>query len=1093
MLVLGCSQENEKPTVNKAASNTLFNSISSIESGITFSNVVEEKYENFFEFFMYVYNGGGVSVGDINKDGLPDIYFTGNEIPNKLYLNKGGLKFEDITETAGVAGDSNWDNGVSMIDINNDGYQDIYVCRGGWQDTDEGRQNLLYVNNGDLTFTEKAKEYGLADTGYSMQASFFDFDNDNDLDVYLINRPDSFALPLTQTASLRHSPPEVNRDKFYVNENGKFLEQGKERGLGVNYGYGLSVVAADLNDDDYADLFISNDFSVEDYYFINQGDGTFKQSIQEVTNHIAMYSMGTDITDINNDGREDIVVMEMRPYDYVRSKVSMPMMNVQSFHDIISADMHKQYMHNMLFLNQGDHFFSDISQYAGMSKTDWSWSVLSSDLDNDGLRDLFITNGMKRDFFDGDVQLRMQEYVENNRHLFQNAEQILTEGFAGIINSYRPIKIKNYLFKNTGNYAYKDVSKDWGIRASSFSNGSAVADFDNDGDLDLIVNNFDDPAFLLENTASDKTNHIIIDLQGPESNVDGLGAKTWVYAGGQSQFFQNKTVRGYLSSSDPRVHFGLGNSTQIDSVVVKWTDGRVSITTDIQANKIIEISYDSSKDRSDSGSFSNPIFHEVTDQFQNKPFVHKENEFDEYEIQTLLPHMFSKGGPFISVADVNGDGKEDYFIGGAAGQSGQLYIQGDKRFYAQSTHVFGQDIKFEDMSSAFIDVDGDSDLDLVVVSGGSEFPEGDKLYRDRIYYNDGRGNFTKRKFLPSTSSGSCVAPYDMDGDGDLDLFIGGQVIANNYLFPPTSYLLVNEGGEFVDRTEELAPQLKNVGMVSSAAWTDIDGGGSKELVVVGEWMPIQVYSWVDGVLQQAKDYPALENSEGWWNKVVAYDMDNDGDEDLILGNLGTNYKFKASEKKPFEVYASDFDRNGTNDIFLAKEYKSKIVPVRGKECTSGQVPAISRKFPTFTSFAYADLSQIIGQGLESAAHKEARLFSSIILENDNGKLVRRTLPPEAQFSTLLGVTIDDYNNDGILDMLIAGNKFDVEIETTAADASPGYLLLGVGELEYKAVDPMESGFFIPYNVKDIKSIDVDGVPLILVGVNDDKIRAFKRR
>ncbi|MEM9328787.1 MAG: VCBS repeat-containing protein, partial [Bacteroidota bacterium] len=1067
-----------------------FRSIAPERSGITFANTVREHYGNFFEFFMYVYNGGGVATGDINNDGLMDLYFTGNETPNKLYLNKGNLTFEDITISAGVVGDPNWDNGVSITDVNADGLMDIYVCRGGWQDSPQQRKNLLFINQGDLTFRDQADAYGLGDTGYSMHATFFDIDNDNDLDVYLINRPDSFALGLSVLEARRYDPPAYSRDKLYINDGGRFVEQGKERGMGENYGYGLSATAADINDDGYIDLYVANDFSVEDYFYINQGDGTFKQQIKQVTNHIPMYSMGSDMADLNSDGLEDLVVMEMRPSDYVRSKVSMPSMNVQAFYDILDNNQHKQYMHNMLFLNQGNSFFSEVGQLAGISKTDWSWSVLTSDLDNDGHRDLFVTNGIKRDFFDGDVQLRLKEYLVSTRGQFANPQELFTVGFPGIINSYRPVKVTNYLFRNKGGLDFEDVSERWGFTKPSFSNGAAVVDLDNDGDLDLVTNNFDDPSFLHENTSSGN-NWIILDLQGPSTNSEGLGAKITLFTRSGNQIYQHKQSRGYLSNSDPRVHFGLGSGVAVDSVVVLWTDQKVTKVINPSINKINDIKYDPNALKRVPQSKKPTLLEERTSSLITEQFRHEENDFDEYREQVLLPHMFSKSGPFISVADVNGDGLEDFFIGGAAGQAGRLYVQnGDGRFQPQHGELFRADKAYEDMGSAWVDVDGDQDLDLIVVSGGSEFPEGHQLYRDRIYTNDGHGNLTERTFLPSRSSGSCVVAEDVDRDGDQDLFIGGQVVAHQYLMAPESYLYINESGTFVDQTSSLTQGLRNVGMVQSAIWVDLNNDQQKELVVVGEWMPITVFEWRGEMLTDNSEAYGLSQTEGWWNTIAVEDLDGDGDMDMIAGNLGENYKFHASEESPFEVFAGDFDGSGTNDIFLAKKNETRTVPVRGKECSSMQMPGIEERFPTFTAFAQADITQVIGSEIENAVKKKAYLMSSVVIENEGGVLRVRKLPKEAQYSTLLGVEVLDVNDDGVKDLIIAGNKFDVEVETTAADASPGYVLLGQGNLEFEALPPSESGLMIPYNVKSLKAIKVGTGIHFLVGINDDQLRVI---
>ena len=1052
---------------------------------------MDENIGNFFDVFAYVYNGGGVGIGDINNDGLSDIYFTSNEGSNKLYLNEGNLKFKDITQTAGVGGNGKWNNGVTMTDINNDGLLDIYVCKGGWQETAEQRKNLLFINQGDLTFKEQATEYGLDEPGYSIHASFFDMDNDNDLDLYVTNRPDSFDLPLTQMVRQKKLSPQKSRDKLFVNEKGKFREIGLKAGISSNFGYALSVVTSDLNNDGYTDIFVANDFAEGDYMYINQRNGTFKEKIKNATNHISMYSMGTDVADINNDGLEDIMVSEMLPENYQRSKVSMPSMDVEGFNAIVNSGMHKQYMHNALHLNQGGLFFSEISQLSGVAKTEWSWACLMSDFDNDGNRDIFVANGYKRDVFDGDAQQKLTEFVRANRHKYRSPQEMMEKGFKDFINIYSPISVKNYLFRNKGDLQFESIGDLWGLSDMSFSNGAATGDLDNDGDLDLVINNLDAEAFLYENTSAANNNFLKVKLNGPSSNINGVGAKVTVFSEGKIQYFENKVVRGYLSSNEPVVHFGLGQLSKVDSVSVVWTDGKTNSLQQVNANQQLEVDYSSAIKPSAVEPAPRKLFSESTHDFLANGFLHRENDVNEYKDQVLLPHMFSRSGPFISGGDVNLDGQEDFYVGGAAGQAGSLHIQKDGKFIRKAIADFEKDKRYEDMGSALVDVDGDGDLDLYVVSGGSEFKEGSDMYGDRLYLNDGAGNFKKGSTIKTISSGSCVMPYDIDNDGDLDLFRGGQVVANVYPKSPENYLLINEGGKFVDKTAELAPALAKVGMVNSAVWADLNGDSSSELIVVGEWMPVKIFQNKQGKLQDVTSDFDLENTEGWWNKVIADDLDGDGDQDLILGNIGENYKFKASIEKPFQVYAKDFDSNGTNDVFLARYYKEgQLVPIRGKECSSQQMPVIAQKFPTYVSFAESDLPTILGQDIENALHRKAHLFSSVMLINDNGKFSIKRLPTDAQLSAVMDIIVEDFDNDGIKDILLAGNKFDVEVETTPADASPGIFMKGTGGLNFKPLKSIESGFFVPYNVKDIHALKVNNRWAILVGINNERMRIF---
>jgi hypothetical protein len=1073
----------------------VFEKVASAESGILFNNTVEENYQkNYFDTFAYVYNGAGVATGDFNNDGLMDIYFAGNEVPNKLYLNQGNMKFKDITASAGVDGGKGWKNGVTLVDINNDGLLDIYICKGGSvKSTAEERTNMLYVNQGNLTFKEEAKAYGLADTGYSTHAAFFDMDNDNDLDMYLTSRPDSFYLGLSRMVSGKRNPPENCRDKLFRNDNGKFTEIGKKAGIGHNFGYALAVVTADLNGDGYQDIFVSNDYADNDYIYINQKNGSFKDEVKSMTNHLSLFSMGADIADINNDGFEDVLVMEMLPENYKRSKVSMPRMDVSGFHAIVDSGFQKQYMHNVLHLNQGNGFFSDISQLAGVSKTEWSWSTLMSDFDNDGNRDIFVANGYRRDLFDGDLQKKQEMYVRANMNKYSSSAEMFEKGFKEYMDIYDPIKVKNYLFRNKGGLKFENVSDAWGFKDSTFSNGAAIADFDNDGDLDLVINNLDGVADLYKNITDKKNNYLRVKLEGPEKNPEGIGAKVSLFYDGKlQQFFQQKTVRGYLSTNEPIVHFGLGKKDKVDSVVIVWPDGKSGTIQHVTANQVIKANYKDAVSGINHNPVYHPLFEEAGNQLLFPQFIHQENKYDEYADQVLLPHEFGKDGPFIATGDVNGDGTEDFYIGGAKNQAGSLYIQQNGKFAKANTPVFETDKQYEDMGARFLDVDGDGDLDLYVVSGGSEYPEGSDLYQDRLYINDGKGNFSKTTLPAIRSSGSCIAVVDIDGDGDPDIFRGGEVLAHQYPYPPASYLLINEKGKFVDKTKEIAPELAKAGMIKSAVWADLDGDKKPELIIAGEWMPVKVFANHNGMLKDVSENDGLKNTEGWWDKLVVDDIDGDGDLDIVAGNLGENYKFQASIEKPFEVYAKDFDGNGTNDIFLAKHLNNITVPIRGRECTSQQCPMIATRFPTYLSFAESDLKGILGEDqLKTALHYQAHLFSTVVFLNDKGKFTAKKLPVEAQLSTVNGIIVKDFDGDGIKDILIAGNKFDVEVETTPADASPGLFLKGLGHADFKSFKPAESGFFTPYNVKDIQPIKIAGKWAVLVSANNDRLRIFK--
>lgn len=1093
LFILNSCKEKTLKTPDKKIE-PLFTKMSSTSTGVTFNNTIREDLNNFFVVYNYAYNGGGVAIGDINNDSLPDIYFTGNQVPNKLYLNKGNFQFEDITENAGVAGAFGWNNGVVLVDINGDSLLDIYVCRGGWKGSNAERANLLFVNNGDTTFTEKGAEYGIADVGFSMMASFFDFDNDNDLDLYLINRPQKFNISHHGTAKGRMDQHPMFRDKLFENKNGKYLEIGLNSGIDKTFSYGLGLATSDLNNDGFSDVFVANDYFESDYFFKNNGNKTFTQDIKSMTNHVAFYGMGVDVVDFNNDGYEDLIELEMTPADHERAKVNMASMNVDGFNRILEQGNHYQYMHNMLQINNGNGFFSEVSQQAGIAKTDWSWSCLGSDFDNDGNRDLFISNGFRRDVFDKDATATFMKYLESD----EKKSKSKLENLNYIVNLFNENKIANYIYKNEGNLNFTSKGKDWGLSDLSFSNGAAVADLDNDGDLDLVVNNINDPAFVYRNNAEKNgNNYIKIKLNGPQKNSLGLGAKITLFYQDSIQYHELKNVRGYLSSVDPIAHFGLKNKTSLDSIKVLWPDGNLNILKNVKVNATLLIDYASAvASKSLEHKFNNePILKDITQKaFVNTSAYHQENEFDDFKDQVLLPHKLSTEGPTMSVADVNNDGLEDFYLGGAATYKGKLFLQKKNNTFIESSQKsFARDKDYEDTASLFFDANNDGFPDLYVVSGSNEFEEDSPLLHDRLYFNNGKGQFSRTNSLPEIiSSGGCVIPLDYDNDGDLDLFIGGRLVPKKYLKAPQSYILNNNNGSFTNVTKQVAPSIEKIGMITDAVWNDIDGDHQNELIIVGEWMPITVFKLENGVFS-VSEMASLKNSNGWWNSITSKDIDHDGDMDFVVGNLGENYKFKASAEKPFYVYVSDYDNNGTNDVFLAKTYKDRIVPIRGKECSTEQLPGLSEKFKTYTEFAQADITSILDHVDSKSQKHEIQQFQSVFLKNNSGKLTIEPMPYQAQFSTIQGAIIRDFNKDGFEDVLVAGNKFNVEIETTRADASIGLLMTGQGQFEFDVCETNVSGVFLPGNVKELKSIRLGKAGLeeqhgILVGVNDSNIR-----
>lgn len=1055
-------------------------------TGIDFRNTIEEKYDTFFEFFSYVYNGGGVAAGDINNDGLVDLYFTGNEVQDRLYLNEGDFEFKDISTSAGIDQHRGWCNGVTMSDVNQDGWLDIYISRGGWKDSPSLRANLLYINNQDGTFTERAAEFGLNDTGHSNHSVFFDMDNDNDLDMYLVNRPEVFNIPLSQMYERSLNPPDYSRDKLFMNDGtNHFKEVSLERGI-KNYGYSLGVVAGDVNHDGWTDIFVANDYSTPDHLYINRGDGYFEDMIDSAMNHSSLYSMGVDLADFNNDQMEDFIVMEMRPTDYVRSKVSMPSMDVQGFRAIVDAGMHKQYMHNMVHMNQGKLHFSEVSQLVGLAKTDWSWSVLFQDMDNDGKRDVFITNGMRRDSFDGDSKGRLTKYIQENKHKYQTPDDLFGEEFSNIIDVFNAIKLPNYLYLNQGNYAFRQ-EESAAFAQESFSNGAVVADLDNDGDLDIVTNNIEDRAFVLENTRPVR-NWLKVSLDGPGNNRFGLDAKVYVYSGLGVQYFQQKTTRGYLSSQDPVIHFGLDSIRQVDSVVVVWPDKRRNVQYHVPSNTRLSVDYQRAAP-GPKGSPRKTFFSEVTKQVLKEGFVHQDNEVDEYREQVLLPHEFSKNGPKLAKADLNGDGLEDFYMGGSRGNPGTLFFSTPNGWKKQAMPAFQSDLQYEDADAVFFDFDGDGDQDLFVASGGSDLPSGDPLYQNRLYRNN-RGAFIRVNFPGAAYNSSAVLAADFDRDGDLDLFVGGFVQTNRYPHADKSSFFRNDRGTFVEVTDTWLPNPE-LGIVYDATLADLDTDGQEELVIVGEWMPVTVLSYADGRIRDITATFGLTQTVGWWNAIHAADLDGDGDADLVGGNLGENYKFQVDGTNEFKVYASDFDQNGTFDVFLANQKDNKLLPVRGRECSSQQMPLIKAKYPSYNEFAKAELDEILGDGIKTATQYQVDVLSSVLLRNDGGVFTPVELPREAQFSTINSIVTEDLNGDGLEDLLIGGNRFNSEVETTPSDASLGLLMWNKGVMQFEAVPATHSGLYLSGNVKDLHLLNGKGSTFLLSTENQGPIRVLK--
>ncbi|GAA4954553.1 VCBS repeat-containing protein [Algibacter agarivorans] len=1058
-----------------------FELLSPEKTSIDFNNTIQETATKNHLYYSQIYNGAGVAIGDINNDGLDDIFFCGNQVADRLYLNKGNFQFENITKSSKVSRKDGWSWGVTMADVNADGYLDIYVSRNGESMNPNERQNQLLINNGDLTFTESANKYGLADLGFSSQAVFFDMDNDGDLDMYQVNQPPDPRLfnryKIPKERQLLHT------DKLYRNDNGYFRDVSKTSGISETLAHGLSVSASDFNNDGWTDLYVSNDYDEPDFMYYNNGNGTFKIVSNETLKHISWFSMGTDAADINNDGLIDLMTLDMAAEDHYRSKTNMGSMSTERFNQMVSWGKHYQYMVNTLQVNSGMGTFYDVGGLTGISKTDWSWAPLVVDLDNDGWKDIIVTNGIKKD-------IRNNDFLSNTRKELNSG----SKDFLSMAKKAPSAPLSNYVFKNKGQLKFEKTSKDWGFDTPSYSSGIAYGDLDNDGDLDIIINNIDAPAFVYKNNATG--NYLKVAFKGSEKNPLGIGAKVIIYHNNKKQIAEHSLTRGYFSSVAPGVFFGLGKDTQVDSLKIIWQGGKFQQLKNIEANTTAVLKYSKAKNNSEKQHKKDSYFKEINTIETGITYQHQENDFDDFEREILLPHKLSQNGPFSAVADVNNDGLEDVFFGGAIGQSGSLYIQQPSgSFKENSSQPWGLDATSEDLGCLFLDVDTDGDKDLYVASGGSEFNQGDKQLQDRLYLNNGQGVFTKsQNKLPKIyESTQCVKAADIDNDGDLDVFVGTRLIAGKYPYPATSYILINDNDTYKKAGGNIAPDLQDIGMVTDATFSDVDTDGDLDLLLVGEWMNITFLENEKGIFKNNSKKWGLNDTRGIWWSITASDLDNDGDDDYIIGNLGNNNKFKATKEHPFKVYANDFDKNGTNDVVLAKFYKEDYVPVRGRECTSQQMHYVSEKFKDYHSFASSKLVEILPEDeVEKAVVYEISDFKSIVLINDNGKFIKKPLPVEAQTAPLKSALVLDINSDGNKDIISVGNHYGAEVETTRYDAGIGTVLLGDGKHDFTAISPLESGFYVPHDSRQINTLKTKDKYVLMVTNNNSTPTFFNK-
>ena len=1084
-LIVSCTEEQPEK---------MFTLLSSKDTGVTFKNTIKETEDFNVLKYGYLYNGGGVSVGDLNNDGLSDIYFTGNLVGSHLYINKGNFEFEEIAKKAGVFADGVWNTGTTMADVNGDGYLDIYVCRSAAQDPNK-RKNLLFINNGDLTFTEKAEEYGIADSGYSTQGSFFDYDKDGDLDLYVLNHSTQEYAGFSQiTKKYKKRKNEAFSDKLYKNENGKFIDVSTESGLISNVlGFGLGIAVSDINNDGWLDMYVSNDFNEQDYLYINNKNGTFTESLENYIGHVSLYSMGSDIADINNDGFTDIMTLDMLPEDNYRLKLVSGPDNYNKYSFLVKSGFYNQTMRNMLQLNNQGQHFSEIGQFSGVSNTDWSWTSLFTDLDNDGYKDLFITNGYKRDYTNMDfINFMVQDQIDADK---TGKKPVI----ADILKKMPSTVIENYTYHNTGNLSFNKVNSDWGLDQKSLSNGATYADLDNDGDLDLIVNNVDSEAFVYRNNAEiikSNNRYLKVKLKGNDLNAFGIGAKVEININDQILVQEVMPTRGYQSSVDYNLNFGLGNNDTIQKLKIIWPDSKIQILNTISANQTLTLFQKDAKIVEEKNISSKQTFTDISlDSIIQ--YAHKENKFIDFNREQLLPHKLSTQGPKITKGDVNGDGLEDVFIGGAKGQSGQLFIQTKSGKFSSIKNKFIDDVQSEDIGALFFDADNDNDLDLYVVSGGNDFKEEDLELQDRLYLNNGKGQFNKTKnSLPKMlTSGSCIASGDFDADGDLDLFVGGRLVPGKYPSTPKSYILENNGkGNFTDATFKVNEALENLGMVTDAIWTDFNGDSKDDLIVVGEWMEIRMFNNTGGKLVEITNTCGTKNTEGWWNKITAGDFDNDGDTDYVIGNFGLNSQLKASVKEPVTLYAKDFDNNGSIDPIMCSYNAGESYPVYSKDDMSSQLNMLKSKYLSYADYANQKITDVFTEDqLKGAEVLKAVNFSSSYLENlGNNTFKLSVLPEHVQFSPIYGILAKDYNNDGNLDLIMGGNFFGSRVKFGRYDANKGSLLLGDGKGHFNFVSNEKSGLNIDGEIRDIISIDQsDNNSIILFSKNNESIHVLK--
>ncbi|MER3375155.1 MAG: VCBS repeat-containing protein [Allomuricauda sp.] len=1114
VLIVGCA---------KNPSERLFRTLESSDTNLEFTNTITENDSVNILTYEYIYNGGGLGIGDFNNDGYPDVYLSGNMVGNRLYLNNKDFSFTEIAEQSDLECKSSWSTGVAVVDINHDGWQDIYVCTSGPYDFYD-KKNKLFINQGLNAdglphFVERSEEFGLDFDGPTTHAAFFDYDRDGDLDVYLLNNMIKNNFSPNRVVPRINDGSSINNDRLFRNtekETGRlsFTDVSMEAGI-VYEGYGLGLAVQDLNDDGWIDIYVSNDYISNDLMYINKGDGTFSEELASIFGHQSYSAMGNDVADINNDGLVDIMTLDMLPADNKGRKLMLPYVT-HTHHQFQRLNGYDpQYPRNTLQLNNGAMKgglprFSEIAQLSGVAETNWSWAPLIVDFNNNGNRDLFISNGFPKDITNRDFSDYRQNtgaqlfksYVDGNRSMLEK------------LNQYPALKVPNKIFENNGDLTFTDRSMDWVGFEPSFSSSAGYADFDQDGDMDILVNNINQEVQLLENTLRNpkanetgQSNYIKIDLLGQELNPNGFGAKVRLYSNGNLQFYENSPYRGYQATVDHKIHFGLGDASVVDSIEVQWPDGRYSSHKSIPVNQELKISHSKSIAKDQVKTEIKTLFRDVTEEY-NIDYTHKEEKYVDFNNQALLPHMFSQKGPGIAVGDINSDNLEDFYVGGGFKHAGQFFVQNKNGTFSNMPITTGEKYE-EDMGCLLFDADGDQDLDLYVVSGSSEFEMGSKYYRDKLYVNDGNGNYEiKQDALPDIrKSGANVSAVDYDKDGDLDLFIGGMLVPNQYPMPESSLILRNEttsknNPQFVDVTKEVAPELLKMGLVSSSLWTDFNNDGLLDLIVVGEWLPVTFFLNKGGTFKNVtSELPGnLQQYTGWWNSIVGGDFDNDGDIDYVAGNLGLNSKLKADFDYPIKLFANDFDSNGSIDPIIAYPLDGTYYPFATRDEITSQLVFMKKRFKNHTSFAEAPFSEMLTEDeLQNSLALDAKYFRTAYFENmgndGNGlpKFEIKPMPTNAQFGPIHGMSAQDFDEDGFIDLVLIGNSFTVNPMLGRYDAVNGVFLKGGGDGNFSVVRNHESGFIIDGDGKALAElIMASGKSLLLASQNNDSVKAYQQ-